>query len=476
MKAQSRVVAAAVVALSGGFFVRAGHAQSSTTVAELGVVATSVTTDLESQPLESSAAASPAADEKAEGSSPTRYPPLADVWEVGAFTGPLFISDRNTFRGAVAATANGPIVGPFSTYAEPAIELGVRGAYFPFAFVGAEIEGLVARGASERGQATTVWGARGHVLLQSTQWSVVPFLLGGAGLWHVMNDVSGADTDPALHFGGGAKFALTRELGIRVDLRDTLTSRRSGGEYPHHVEALVGASWLLGGTGPSVADSDRDALPDGEDQCPSELGVQPRGCPVRDQDDDGIQDASDECPEAAGLVPTGCPPADNPGDGTEDALKKCSAESGAAPAGCPDSDSDSVLEREPPEPSTVNTDTSLTVAEEIAALVTSIAFETNGDTLGEEARGRLDKVAQLLLAHPDVLVEVVGHTDDQGDRHYNFGLSQRRAVAVKDHLIAAGVNVARISLVGAGPDRPRVPNDTLEGRRQNRRIELQVSK
>jgi outer membrane protein OmpA-like peptidoglycan-associated protein len=80
----------------------------------------------------------------------------------------------------------------------------------------------------------------------------------------------------------------------------------------------------------------------------------------------------------------------------------------------------------------------------------------------------------VLKDFPDVKVEVCGHTDSDGDREHNVDLSQRRADAVKKYLVDKGIDTARISTRGAGPDQPIADNTTKDGKAKNRRIEFKL--
>ncbi len=73
-----------------------------------------------------------------------------------------------------------------------------------------------------------------------------------------------------------------------------------------------------------------------------------------------------------------------------------------------------------------------------------------------------------------VYIEVIGHTDDVGDKKENQRLSEQRAKTVRDNLIQAGVNPNKIMIVGAGANQPIASNQTDEGREQNRRVEVLV--
>jgi OOP family OmpA-OmpF porin len=86
----------------------------------------------------------------------------------------------------------------------------------------------------------------------------------------------------------------------------------------------------------------------------------------------------------------------------------------------------------------------------------------------------LDRAAALLAARSDLAVLIVGHSDNQGPLADNIALSQRRAEAVRQALIARGIDGARLEAHGAGFLAPLASNATEEGRAQNRRVELVV--
>jgi chemotaxis protein MotB len=77
-----------------------------------------------------------------------------------------------------------------------------------------------------------------------------------------------------------------------------------------------------------------------------------------------------------------------------------------------------------------------------------------------------------MLKYPDIEVEIRGHTDNTGSYQGNVRISQRRADTVKEYLLRHGIPSYRIITKGFGPDNPIAPNNTREGRAQNRRIEF----
>lgn len=101
-----------------------------------------------------------------------------------------------------------------------------------------------------------------------------------------------------------------------------------------------------------------------------------------------------------------------------------------------------------------------------------ILFATDSTALSGGARGELRDLAANLQRYPDTNVEIIGHTDNTGDAGYNFDLSTRRAGAVGQVLVGAGVSANRITATGRGEDQPVASNLTAEGRAQNRRVEV----
>jgi outer membrane protein OmpA-like peptidoglycan-associated protein len=101
-----------------------------------------------------------------------------------------------------------------------------------------------------------------------------------------------------------------------------------------------------------------------------------------------------------------------------------------------------------------------------------IAFAPGRAALRPEARANLDKVVAFVNREPKKSVRIEGHTDSRGNANANQLLSQRRAEAVRDALVAAGVEAARITAVGLGEEQPVASNDSEEGRAKNRRVDV----
>jgi OmpA-OmpF porin, OOP family len=102
-----------------------------------------------------------------------------------------------------------------------------------------------------------------------------------------------------------------------------------------------------------------------------------------------------------------------------------------------------------------------------------ILFGTGSDVIRPESTPTLTEIGQMLKQHADLRLLIEGHTDNVGDAGANQALSERRAAAVRTHLIAAfGIEAGRLEARGLGASRPAESNDSPEGRQNNRRVEL----
>ncbi|TDE38995.1 OmpA family protein [Antarcticimicrobium sediminis] len=108
----------------------------------------------------------------------------------------------------------------------------------------------------------------------------------------------------------------------------------------------------------------------------------------------------------------------------------------------------------------------------IVSLPNDITFATDSFAVRPGLRADVNRVAAHLQRYPDMTVQVIGHTDSDGDAAYNIGLSKRRANAVADILQAGGVSYTRLAIVGRGEEVPVASNLTEEGKARNRRVEI----
>ena len=107
--------------------------------------------------------------------------------------------------------------------------------------------------------------------------------------------------------------------------------------------------------------------------------------------------------------------------------------------------------------------------------MSDVLFDFNKYTLKSEAREKLAKVSGILLAYPNLKLQVEGYTDNIGSDEYNQKLSEQRADGVRDYLISQGVQENSITATGYGKSNPIADNSTNSGRAQNRRVQLVVS-
>lgn len=103
-----------------------------------------------------------------------------------------------------------------------------------------------------------------------------------------------------------------------------------------------------------------------------------------------------------------------------------------------------------------------------------ILFPFDSSELSSEARSNLRKLADSLQAEALTDVMIVGHTDAAGSDAYNRDLSERRGRAARSYLASIGVASSRLQSSGRGEAEPIASNDTDDGRRQNRRVELAI--
>ena len=102
------------------------------------------------------------------------------------------------------------------------------------------------------------------------------------------------------------------------------------------------------------------------------------------------------------------------------------------------------------------------------------AFDFNSTDIKPGYYTTMDKIANILLRYGKTQLTIVGHTDNVGGDQYNQTLSERRAQAVSDYLLNKGVLIQRLVALGRGETAPRATNDTEDGRRLNRRVEIVV--
>jgi OOP family OmpA-OmpF porin len=433
----------------------------------------------------------------------------AGLFELGVYGGVFALSGRHEFYE--------PGVASFRALSDLPPELGLRAAYYPLKYLGAELEGAVIPAATITGPAT-VWTARAHLVGQLPFWRVRPFVVVGGGALGVASapEELGSDQDASFHWGLGAKALVTPGVALRLDGRQVLGPSHQApdrSDLTSHFELLLGASLVLGHS--EDQDPDGDRVPAELDRCPGEAGVPPDGCPNLDVDLDGVPLPTDRCPELAGDQADGCLNPDKDGDGVAAEADRCPEVVGVAPDGCPDPDPDhdgklGGDDRCPNEAAPTadgcpvrdvdgdglsdGQDRCVDQAEvkngfededgcpdelpaavqKFTGAIRGISFPSGSAVISASSYATLDGAAAVLNSYPALSLEVGGHTDNVGAEATNQAISQKRADAVREYLIKKGVAPERVKAVGYGPSQPTAPNTTKEGRAANRRIEFKL--
>lgn len=461
-------------------------AQSADTSGSVSLSSSGATSDA------SASATAPAATEAAEPpkseAPPEKFepyepglPPEGNVLELGIFGGAIFPSTDHNLRYEAY---------PQQPYTAGA-EFGARLGYYPASFLGLEAEAMMAASKVKNTETSAaLYAYRGQLVLQAPLPYVAPFILGGVGRLGAISRTMANDSDPAWHFGIGAKIPITHLLSARLDLRDTLTKNMQQDGQAQTFEVLLGLFTTVERSRkeppPPPPDSDHDGYIDSEDQCPQEQGVAPRGCPA-DTDTDGVLDKDDFCPREAGPAPNGCPDPDPDHDGVPLPCDQCPKEVGVKPTGCPirDTDGDGIFDDKDKcidKPETKNgfedddgcPDAVPDAVKKFSGVIQGISFDKNKATIRPQSKATLANAATVLKNFPSVNLEISGHTSSEGDADVNQRLSQERADAVKQWFVENGVQAERIKTRGAGADEPIADNKTKAGREKNRRIEFKV--
>jgi len=324
---------------------------------------------------------------------------------------------------------------------------------------------------------------------------LVPYIVAGLGGIYSDPD-SGAERDHLLfNYGLGLKYFILDDLiALRADVRHLLDFP----EPDNNLQYSAGLIFQLGKPAPAAEpvkvvepvpapmptpaplDSDGDGVIDKMDQCPTTpagVAVDLKGCAL-DSDGDGVADYMDECPntpKGAAVDSKGCP-LDSDGDGVIDYLDQCPNTPKGAPVdqkGCSlDSDGDGVfdyLDKCPGTPAGVSVDKNGCPT----VLTLHINFGHDSSNIGPKYDSEIAKAAQCINNYPGNVVFIDGHTDSQGAAAYNQKLSVQRAQGVVNRLIEKfNIPASRMTARGFGEDKPIATNKSVEGRAQNRRVEV----
>jgi len=114
------------------------------------------------------------------------------------------------------------------------------------------------------------------------------------------------------------------------------------------------------------------------------------------------------------------------------------------------------------------------VALNVPIILRSIQFDSGKSDLQTIAKKELDNVAKWLQQNPSLVIEISGHTSNDGDKATNNKLSLSRAEICRNYILTKGIEASHITIKGYGSDYPVVSNETEEGRQANRRVELKI--
>jgi len=106
----------------------------------------------------------------------------------------------------------------------------------------------------------------------------------------------------------------------------------------------------------------------------------------------------------------------------------------------------------------------------------TILFDTGKASLKPETTSVFVDIIQILNEYPNAKFTVEGHTDSVGSAKLNQSLSEKRANSVRDFLVKEGIAGDRLSAIGYGEDKPIATNNTRAGRKENRRVEINLIK
>jgi outer membrane protein OmpA-like peptidoglycan-associated protein len=308
---------------------------------------------------------------------------------------------------------------------------------------------------SERPAGLIAMGGGVRLQLPHSQNRISPFLDGGA-----LYVRTGPLNRPAFSVSIGALVRMGRadtfRLGFQVQYLQVLQSDRSGFDTTDGDLLLFGLVTQFSARGGGRG-RNHDTAADSKDRCPGGAGLVENGdCPEPDSDRDGVPDVQDKCPGVPGLVQfAGC--ADRDGDGVPDPTDLCPGKAGPVDnGGCP-------RYRE------------IVVTRTRIELNQKIFFAYDRAEILPKSFSLLAEVATAFKDYPGLKVRIEGHTDSRGSVDRNMKLSQDRAEAVLNYLVAQGVSAQRFSgAKGYGPEQPLDTNNTPDGRERNRRVEFVV--
>jgi outer membrane protein OmpA-like peptidoglycan-associated protein len=110
----------------------------------------------------------------------------------------------------------------------------------------------------------------------------------------------------------------------------------------------------------------------------------------------------------------------------------------------------------------------------LPSAATVVQFPNNSNQVTEEAYQQLSHLAAIVKSRPEARLVITGYTDGTGNENYNRNLSKFRADVIKSYFIGQGIDASQITSIGRGSENPIAANNNLQGRSENRRVEVEV--
>ncbi len=243
-----------------------------------------------------------------------------------------------------------------------------------------------------------------------------------------------------------AQAEVTDDNALRADVREIIppNSTKGNPDYFHdNLLATLGFNFAFGGEKKIVESKVEEPPPPPKcPDTPAGVAVDKDGCPL-DSDKDGVPDYLDKCPDTpcgVAVDKDGCPIKE------EVAVKPVIEEVVVKPV---------IIEK--------------------GRQKLNVKFNFDNSTIKKGYYKDINNLVKVMKDYPDLKVVIEGHTDSVGDPAYNKKLSQKRADAVKEYMVAKGIGANRIKALGFGEYRPIASNKTSKGRMENRRVEAAVN-